>query len=201
MCALYLFHAAVASICAPDRCSVISNRSNALYANSSVSFCCPQFVPANAFKTLFILLTLLATCTQWALNEKNVSRYTPSSFEFPTRGSSVSEILIFGGGGYWPALGLGWTGLLSTLVLISRTSYLVGNRTSLSGSRWSCAPVPESWLPRHSISAWQVLSAVAYQLDKHWITLEKSCSLAVCQCGLSLHLTPLQLVTDCAPLK
>ena len=26
---------------------------NALYVNNSVSFCCPQFVPANAFKTLF----------------------------------------------------------------------------------------------------------------------------------------------------
>ena len=37
---------------------------NALYVNNSVSFCCPQFVPANAFKTLFLLLTLLATCTQ-----------------------------------------------------------------------------------------------------------------------------------------
>ena len=37
---------------------------NALYVNSSISFCCPQFVPANAFKTLFLLLTLLATCMQ-----------------------------------------------------------------------------------------------------------------------------------------
>ena len=30
------------------------------------------------------------------LNEKNVSRYTPSSFGLRTRGSSASEILIFG---------------------------------------------------------------------------------------------------------
>ena len=37
---------------------------NALYVNSSISFCCPQFVSANAFKTLFILLTLLVTCMQ-----------------------------------------------------------------------------------------------------------------------------------------
>ena len=51
-------------------------------------------------------------------------------------------------GGYWPALGLGWTGLLSTLVQISITSYLEGNGTSLSGSRWSCAPVPVTWLLR-----------------------------------------------------
>ena len=51
---------------------------------------------ANAFKTVFLLLTLLATCTQGALNEKNVSRYTPSNFGLRTRGSSASEILIFG---------------------------------------------------------------------------------------------------------
>ena len=51
---------------------------NALYVISKVSFCCPQLVPANAFKTLFLLLTLLATCTQCLLNEKKVSRYTPS---------------------------------------------------------------------------------------------------------------------------
>ena len=37
---------------------------NALNANISVSFCCPQLVPANAFKILFLLLTLLTTCTQ-----------------------------------------------------------------------------------------------------------------------------------------
>ena len=39
-------------------------------------------------------------------------------------------------------------GLLSTLVLISITSYLVRNRTSLSSSHLSFAPVPETWLPR-----------------------------------------------------
>ena len=53
-------------------------------------------MPANAFKTLFLLLTLLATCTHLVLNEKNVSRYTPSSFGLRTRGSSASDILIFG---------------------------------------------------------------------------------------------------------
>ena len=37
-------------------------------------------MPANAFKTLFLLLSLFATCTQLPLNEKNVSIYTPSSF-------------------------------------------------------------------------------------------------------------------------
>ena len=53
-------------------------------------------MPANAFKTLFLLLTLLATCTQWLLNEKKVSKYTPSILELQTKGSSESEILIFG---------------------------------------------------------------------------------------------------------
>ena len=52
-------------------------------------------MPANAFKALFLLLTLLATCTQCVLNEKNVSKYTYSSFGLRTRGSSASEILIF----------------------------------------------------------------------------------------------------------
>ena len=61
-----------------------------------VSFCCPQLVPVNGFKTLFLLLTLLATYMQWALNEKNVSIYTPSNFGLRTRGSSASEILILG---------------------------------------------------------------------------------------------------------
>ena len=51
---------------------------------------------ANAFKTLFLLLTLLATCTQCLLNEKNVSSYTPSNLGLLTSGSSESAILIFG---------------------------------------------------------------------------------------------------------
>ena len=53
-------------------------------------------MPANAFKTLFLLLTLLATCTQCLLNEKNVSRYTPSNLGLRASGSSESAILIFG---------------------------------------------------------------------------------------------------------
>ena len=71
----------------------------------AVPFVVPSLcLSINAFKTLFILLTLLATCTQRALNENNVSRYTPSSFGLRRRGSSASEILSLGG--YWPALGL-----------------------------------------------------------------------------------------------
>ena len=53
-------------------------------------------MPANASKTLFLLLTRLATCTQCVLNEKKVSKYTPSNFGLQTRGSSESSILIFG---------------------------------------------------------------------------------------------------------
>ena len=71
---------------------------SALYVISKVSFCCPQLVPANAFKT-FLLLTLLAPCTQCLLNEKKISRYTPSNLGLQTSGSSESTILIFGGGG------------------------------------------------------------------------------------------------------
>ena len=52
-------------------------------------------MPANAFKTLFLLLTLLATCTQCLLNENKVSIYTPSNFGLRTRGRSESSILIF----------------------------------------------------------------------------------------------------------
>ena len=48
---------------------------------------------ANAFKTLFLLLTLLATCTQCLWNEKKVSRYTPSNLGLRTSGSSESVIL------------------------------------------------------------------------------------------------------------
>ena len=51
---------------------------------------------ANAFKTLFLLLTPLATCTQCLLNEKKVSRYTPSNLGLRTNGISESAILIFG---------------------------------------------------------------------------------------------------------
>ena len=53
-------------------------------------------MPANAFKTLFPLLTLLATCMQCLLNEKKVSRYTPSNLGLRTRGISESAILIVG---------------------------------------------------------------------------------------------------------
>ena len=53
-------------------------------------------MPANTFKTLFLLLTLLATCTQWVLHEKKVSRYTPIILGLWTRGSSESAILICG---------------------------------------------------------------------------------------------------------
>ena len=53
-------------------------------------------MPVNAFKTLFLLLTPLATCTQCLLNEKKVSRYTPSNVGMQTSGSSESAILIFG---------------------------------------------------------------------------------------------------------
>ena len=51
-------------------------------------------VPADAFKTLIILLTRLTTCTQRVLNENNIFRYTPSTFVLRTR--EMSEILIFG---------------------------------------------------------------------------------------------------------
>ena len=54
------------------------------------------WIHANAFKTLFLLLTLLATCTQCLLNEKKVSRYTPSNLGLRTSGSFGSAILIFG---------------------------------------------------------------------------------------------------------
>ena len=49
----------------------------------------------NVFKTLFLSLTRLATCTQCVLNEKKVSKYTPSNFGLRTLGSSESSILIF----------------------------------------------------------------------------------------------------------
>ena len=52
------------SISASYRVVLAINFPNVLHVNSSVSLCCPQFVPANASKTLFLLLTLLATGTQ-----------------------------------------------------------------------------------------------------------------------------------------
>ena len=60
-------------------------------------------MPANAFKTLFLLLTRLATCTQCVLNENKVSKYNPSNFGLWTRGSSESSILIF----WWVLAGAG----------------------------------------------------------------------------------------------
>ena len=38
----------------------------------------------------------MCTCTQCVLNEKKVSKYTPSNFGLQTWGSSESSILIFG---------------------------------------------------------------------------------------------------------
>ena len=49
-------------------------------------------MPANAFKTLFLLLTLVATCTQCLLNEKKVSIYNSSILGLRTNGSS--ELLL-----------------------------------------------------------------------------------------------------------
>ena len=51
-------------------------------------------MPANAFKTLFLLLTLLATCAQCLLSENKVSRYTPSNLGLRTSGISESANLI-----------------------------------------------------------------------------------------------------------
>ena len=45
---------------------------------------------------MILLRTQLALCTQCVLNEKKVSKYTPSNFRLQTRGSSESLILIFG---------------------------------------------------------------------------------------------------------
>ena len=53
-------------------------------------------MPANAVKTLFLLLTRLATCIQCPLNEKKVSKYTLSNFGLRARGGSESSILIIG---------------------------------------------------------------------------------------------------------
>ena len=53
-------------------------------------------MPANAFKTLFLFPTRLATCMQCLLNEKKVSRYTPSNLGLQTSGSSESSIFNFG---------------------------------------------------------------------------------------------------------
>ena len=67
-----------------------------LYMSSVVFLCCPELVPDNAFKTLFLVLTRVATCSQCVLNENKVSIYTPSNFGQRTRRSSESSILIFG---------------------------------------------------------------------------------------------------------
>ena len=81
---------------------------------------------ANAFKVLFFLLPLLAT--QWALNEKKVSRCTPSNFGLRTSGSSASEILIFG----WVLACIG-SGV--NKVTVDFGADINNNRTSLSGNR------------------------------------------------------------------
>ena len=60
------------------------------------NWCLPMPSRSLDFHTLFILLTLLATCTQCLLTEKKVSRYTPSNLGLRTSGSSESAILIFG---------------------------------------------------------------------------------------------------------
>ena len=85
-------------------------------------------MPANAFKTLFLLLTQLATCMQCLLNEKKVSRYTPSNLGLRTSGSSESAILIFVR--VLACAGCGVNKVTDTLVLISKASFPVGTGTS-----------------------------------------------------------------------
>ena len=67
-----------------------------LYMASVGSHFLPQLVAVNSFKTLFLLLTLVAACRQWVLNLKKVSRYTPSIAGQRTRGRAESETTIFG---------------------------------------------------------------------------------------------------------
>ena len=58
-------------------------------------FVVPNWSLSMHSRRCFLLQTLLATCTQCVLNEKKVSRYTPSIFGLQTRGSSEWAILIF----------------------------------------------------------------------------------------------------------
>ena len=50
----------------------------------------------NALKTLFLLGTLVADCTQCVLNENMVSICTPCKFGLRARGCYVSDIVILG---------------------------------------------------------------------------------------------------------
>ena len=59
-------------------------------------FAVPNWCLPMPSRRCFFLLTLLATCTQCLLNEKKVSRYTPSNLGLRTSGISESAILIFG---------------------------------------------------------------------------------------------------------
>ena len=68
----------------------------ALYVISNVSFCCPQDVPANALRILFMLDTLSATWLLCLLNDSEVSRWIPKIVGHSTRGSCESLISIFG---------------------------------------------------------------------------------------------------------
>ena len=85
-------------------------------------------MPTNAFKTLFHLLTLLATCTQCLLNEKKVYRYTPSNSGMRT---SVSpEILIFGR--VWACAGSGVNKVADDFGADINSEFPVGTGTSPS---------------------------------------------------------------------
>ena len=66
----------------------------ALYVISSVSFCYPQDVPANALRILFLLDTLSATQPLCLLNDGEVSRETPNIFGNWTSGSCESSMSI-----------------------------------------------------------------------------------------------------------
>ena len=68
---------------------------------------------------VFHRMCVLCLCTQCLLNEKKLSRYTPSNLGLRTSGSSEAAILIFG-----RVLACAGSGVNKvTLVLISKTSY------------------------------------------------------------------------------
>ena len=47
-----------------------------------VSFCCPQVVPAKAFKMMLLFLTRVSTCSQWTLKLKVYTKILRSGIKW-----------------------------------------------------------------------------------------------------------------------
>ena len=120
----------------------IDRSPNRLYIIGNVDFCCPQDLPAKAFRILFLLDTLSATWLLCLLNDSEVSRWIPKIFGHWTSGRYESSMSIFGWVLDWSVSGV--NKLPTTLVQRTIGSFSSGTQLSPLDSCLGYPPAPKT---------------------------------------------------------